>query len=387
VNAAGDVVVGSSGGPVYWEDGLLVPLGGEGIPYGVSADGDVIVGWDHIHPNDSEAVRWVDGAFERLGDLPGGGFSSHAWDVSANGSVVVGYGTDENDRQPARWEGGSLTALPLLPGHETGTAYAVSVDGRIIAGHSDGQAVRWVDGVPEALPMLLDATVPIAYDVTDDGSVVVGSFYRGGLSKGFLWREGVGTAEIPPLTPGGFLQAHAISGDGTLVAGLTLVGAFVWTAARGTRLLEEVLEDDYGLDLTGWHLVVVDYHGVNADGTVIVGEGYNPKGEYEGWRAVLPPWPVAVEPEAPAPTRLTLTAGPNPFRSRTTFRLTLPEAGPATLAVYDVLGREVALLHDGLLAAGAHAFAWDASALPAGVYLARLRLGDRAEAVRVTRLD
>src|SRR5690606_7013198 len=85
VNAAGDVVVGSSGGPVYWEDGLLVPLGGEGIPYGVSADGDVIVGWDHIHPNDSEAVRWVDGAFERLGDLPGGGFSSHAWDVSANG--------------------------------------------------------------------------------------------------------------------------------------------------------------------------------------------------------------------------------------------------------------------------------------------------------------
>jgi hypothetical protein len=41
------------------------------------------------------------------------------------------------------------------------------------------------------------------------------------------------------------------------------------------------------------------------------------------------------------------------------------------MALYDVLGREVAVLHDGPLAAGAHRLALDASRLPPGVYVVR----------------
>lgn len=79
-----------------------------------------------------------------------------------------------------------------------------------------------------------------------------------------------------------------------------------------------------------------------------------------------------------APAAFALEAGyPNPFSERTTLTLRLAEAGPATLAVYDVRGRRVATLADGPMAAGEHRMTWDGTAadgrpLPAGVYVARL---------------
>jgi hypothetical protein len=48
------------------------------------------------------------------------------------------------------------------------------------------------------------------------------------------------------------------------------------------------------------------------------------------------------------------------------------EAQNVTAAVYDGLGRRVAMLHDGVLESGAHALTLDASSLPAGVYVVRV---------------
>jgi hypothetical protein len=43
------------------------------------------------------------------------------------------------------------------------------------------------------------------------------------------------------------------------------------------------------------------------------------------------------------------------------------------VTVHDALGREVAVLHDGALPAGtAHAFTFDGTSLPTGVYVARV---------------
>ena len=68
---------------------------------------------------------------------------------------------------------------------------------------------------------------------------------------------------------------------------------------------------------------------------------------------------------------------PNPFNAGTTFRFTIPEAGPATLTVSDILGRTVATLIDGPLEAGSHTIEWDARdsrgrELASGVYFYRL---------------
>ncbi len=64
-------------------------------------------------------------------------------------------------------------------------------------------------------------------------------------------------------------------------------------------------------------------------------------------------------------------AYPNPSSGRVTVPLVLGEAAEARVAVFDVLGRRVALLHDGPVTAGHHALILDAAVLPAGVYVVR----------------
>ena len=51
-----------------------------------------------------------------------------------------------------------------------------------------------------------------------------------------------------------------------------------------------------------------------------------------------------VPPEA---ATVRLVAAPNPVRGVSTVTLTRAQAGPARVAVHDLLGREVAVLHDG----------------------------------------
>ena len=62
--------------------------------------------------------------------------------------------------------------------------------------------------------------------------------------------------------------------------------------------------------------------------------------------------------------------------------MTLPAAGAARLDVVDALGRRVAVLADGDLGAGPHAFALPG--LASGVYTARLSAGDAVQTVRFT---
>ena len=66
---------------------------------------------------------------------------------------------------------------------------------------------------------------------------------------------------------------------------------------------------------------------------------------------------------------------PNPFNPSTRIAYRLPRASAVTLEVYDVLGRTVATLAEGLRPAGQHTARFDASGLPSGIYLYRLRAG------------
>jgi hypothetical protein len=81
---------------------------------------------------------------------------------------------------------------------------------------------------------------------------------------------------------------------------------------------------------------------------------------------------VGVE-EEQLPSSFALEANyPNPFNPQTTIGFALPQSGQVRLVVYDVLGRAVARLVEGTLAAGRHEVVFDASGLPTGVYLYRL---------------
>jgi len=83
---------------------------------------------------------------------------------------------------------------------------------------------------------------------------------------------------------------------------------------------------------------------------------------------------VAVEPLA---NSMTLEQNyPNPFNPSTVISGQWPVVSDVKLMVYDVLGREVAILANGRYAAGRHEFTFDAAGLASGVYVYRLKAGD-----------
>ncbi len=76
-----------------------------------------------------------------------------------------------------------------------------------------------------------------------------------------------------------------------------------------------------------------------------------------------------------------LEAVPNPFNPQTTVRFTLPAAGSVSLRIYDVQGRLVRTLVDGVRPSGLNEVRWDGRdwngrAAASGTYLVRLRSGD-----------
>jgi len=67
---------------------------------------------------------------------------------------------------------------------------------------------------------------------------------------------------------------------------------------------------------------------------------------------------------------------PNPFNSKTIIEYILPHSGEISLIVYNMTGREVALLINGNMPAGTHIATWNATDVSSGIYFYRLQAGD-----------
>jgi hypothetical protein len=98
----------------------------------------------------------------------------------------------------------------------------------------------------------------------------------------------------------------------------------------------------------------------------------------------------AREEGTPAPPVL-LAVSPNPTRGAVRFDVRLPASTPVSLRIYDLGGRLVRRVHDGVLGRGIHTVSWDGvregrNPTPAGVYFYELRVGDRRETDRIVRL-
>lgn len=315
--------------------------------YDVSSDGSV-VGFS-VSSLGNEAFIWENGTITGLGDLPGGVFSSLAFGISSNNSVIVGSSSGESDfgHEAFRWENGTMTVLTYLPGISAGLAWGVSADGSVVVGRGyryhvgDNaiEAICWENGTlrrlgylsdnwtyqSEARAVSADGSVIVgfsmwgytnfqafrwengtmvglgdlpggdfyskAYAVSADGSVVAGVSSSSSGYEAFRWENGtmIGLGDLP----GGVFasQAWCISDDGSIVVGRSTVGrnfdveVFIWDANNGMRNLKDVLEIEYGLDLTGWKLEWA--RGISQDGSTIVGFGINPDGNTEGWVATL----------------------------------------------------------------------------------------------------
>ena len=92
-------------------------------------------------------------------------------------------------------------------------------------------------------------------------------------------------------------------------------------------------------------------------------------------------FPTPTAPTPPA-SGAALTVGPNPTGGAATVRLDFPAPAEVRVAVYDVLGRRVATLASGALAARTHRLPLDAAPLAPGVYVVRAEVGGGAVLVR-----
>lgn len=257
--------------------------------HGTSADGTVIVGGSDPGFPSYEAFRWTatDGLVGLAGDDP----PTEAFGVSADGSVVAGIISEINAEQAFRWtEETGIVGIGFLPGGGNFSwAQRVSDDASTIVGFSDSsngqRAFRWTedDGMTDLGTLGAGSE---AYDVSGDGSVIVG------LSSGqaFRWTEADGMVGLE-FAPGGFTSAaFGVSADGSTIVGGGSFGpgpgrATIWDEANGMQRLDQMLID-FGLNLDGWTLTRAT--DVSADGLTIIGTGMNPSGQSEAWIATVP---------------------------------------------------------------------------------------------------
>ena len=94
--------------------------------------------------------------------------------------------------------------------------------------------------------------------------------------------------------------------------------------------------------------------------------------------------PTAVERVSELPNAYEVEQNyPNPFNPSTTIRFSLPAVSPVRLSVYDMLGREVAVLVNEDLQPGSYAAQWESAGHASGTYVARLHAGSFVQAVKM----
>jgi len=307
ISADGSVIVGVSGSNTDWEafrwtsSGGMSPLGhlsgGEGSSdaHGVSADGSVVVG-SSDSTNGTRAFRWTQsGGMVGMSGVAGGDFMTMAMAVSSNGSVIAGYGTAGGIAgQAVRWtQGTGLVGCGFLPGETGSTAYGMSGDGSTIVGFSGSQAFRWTAGSGiVGLGFLSGGTDSDAYAASADGSVIVGYGYSSTTgTEAYRWTQAGGMQRLYDAQGvNTMMAAYHVSADGSKIVGRTQANhAAIWTQSAGMREIKDILVNDYGLNLTGWNLTRGTR--ISADGSTIVGFGWNPSGQLESWVADLSPVP------------------------------------------------------------------------------------------------
>ncbi len=210
---------------------------------------------------------------------------------------------------------------------------------------------RWTDGTP----------ITLGGDGYNTDGPITNFGFPGDPVMDQFWSEGNVDGEGNDTSPGD-RRFVVVTGPFRLEPGQSTEVVFAIPFARGTDRLDSVVE--------------------LREAARFVQRAYD-LGVFEPQRV------GALQEAPPLPDAFGLSRPfPNPFRSSTSLTLRVPEnAGKARLAVYDVLGREVALLADGVLPPGEQAFSLSGAGLPAGVYLVRLRTARQTETLKVLHVE
>jgi probable HAF family extracellular repeat protein len=163
---------------------------------GVSGNGRVVLGWQEHALGYRQGARWVDGRQSIF--THDDTFAGEAWGANTDGTIIVGQTCDYGDAsEQSAWvwtPAGGIVCLPAprlrLPIGRIGAAYAVSDDGRVIAGAQtfglESESVIWIDRTPHYLKDYLRANgVPNAFEGWINTGFVFGMSRDGRVLAGY----------------------------------------------------------------------------------------------------------------------------------------------------------------------------------------------------------
>ncbi|MEM1054593.1 MAG: carboxypeptidase regulatory-like domain-containing protein [Bacteroidota bacterium] len=255
-------------------------------------------------------------------------------------------------------------------------------DGSLHYGVSDASGAYRIQGLPEGDYVVLftkeeyapefwpDArswtrasTVTVSADVQNVNALM------GGLNR--------------PVRARGVLEESTLQGTVRDAEGQPLVGALI-TASVGEEVIEFALTDargGYALDSLPPSVVDVRvdlprFEVAEETTTMYGGSGVLSFDLMP--RLVVSNEPVRGEDEG------VLQVIPNPTRGEASVAFSLPEGADVRVAVYDMLGREVAVVAEGARAEGTHTARLGTEAMAPGLYLVRVETAEGVQSVRFT---
>ena len=292
----------------YTTGGSYYTLGEQGRALSISADGSRVAGYVTSVSAGTGALSWQAGTqnFHRLNSLLA--YTSGAA-VSADGKTIVGVGAN----QMASWDPntnvgtalGQVTGPAWSPPANFGWAGAVSNTG--LVGGTSGYtgmaanprvAVIAQAGVSNSTQQLgqgtLDNSIANSYAkvlaINTDGTLLVGESnvnVSGNIvSHAFIVDRTVADTLVDMSTPTGFTQVRAqgisnvVGGVGPVVVGsawngtiaspdLTNISAVIWLPGLGPKLLQDVAQNNWGINFSGYRLMTA--YGVSTNGGYITG--------------------------------------------------------------------------------------------------------------------
>ena len=263
---------------------------------GVSSDGLVSVGRSTIGGS-ARAFKIIGGSYTQLNNLSGG-FGSWATAASSTGSLIVGTSIDFNGAdQAVSWAGVTPTLLDSGAILSSSSATGVSANGSVVVGYGFDATTSFVDkafyhqtGVLNLITAMGAGNANRATGISANGNLIVGTesndFNNATSSSGFIHTVG-GTSTLVQAdsaitafnTAGlNFTQLTAISGNGAIAIGYASSSlnpgdeqAFKYNVSGATYAALG------SLSVGGWSIA----RAINSDGSVIVGQSDNQAFKYQ----------------------------------------------------------------------------------------------------------
>ena len=216
--------------------------------------------------------------------------------------------------------------------------------------------------------------------VLSDGSIYISTYYSYGPYPGFWMSDDDGVTWTPRVTGWNLIRFVVNSHDDFFVsdevAGVrrSTDRGVTWELFNSGIPVDTWYNRDWYPEIWTLEIDDADYLYIGSNGLPI-------------YRTIEPTAGTGTIPSAPLPMAISLSQNyPNPFNAITEITFTLPKTQPVSLRIYDVLGREVAVLVNEMKTAGEHRVTFDASGLASGVYLCRIEAGGMMQTRKIVLL-